>query len=98
MKFPPPPPRIGAAPVFSGGAGTRDVITNATLIGTAVPGVVMFTLVGENVSVYSGKLPGQMKFTVPVKILSGTSCKHERASVAGIDGNFLSSPLAKVIW
>ena len=66
MNVPPLPPRIGAAPIFT---GTRDVVINAALNGTAVPGVVTVTLGGVNVHVVcTGKLPGQMKFTVPVKM------------------------------
>ncbi len=88
MNFPPLPPRIGAAPVFGGGTGTVDVVLNITLNGTAVPGVVTGTLVGEKVQVVcSGKLPGQIDVTVPVKILSGTTCSMNVPVRAGSDGN-----------
>jgi hypothetical protein len=99
-KFPPElPPRTGAAPFFGGGTGLRDVVMNATLNGTAVPGVVTLTLGGVNVQVVcNGRLPGQMKFTVPVKILSGTSCSMNVPVSPAFTEISVSCPLAKVIW
>src|SRR5579864_2858034 len=98
MNFPPLPPRIGAAPVFGGGCGTRDVVLNITLNGTAVPGVVTGTLAGENMHVVSnGKLPGQIGVTVPVKILSGTTCSMKVPVEPAVTEICVSWPLARVI-
>ena len=79
--------------------GVREVVWKATENGTAVPGAVTVTeLPGEKLQVVAaGMFPGQTKFTVPVKILSGTSCKLKVPKEPARTEISVSCPLASVI-
>ena len=64
-----------------------------------MPGVVTTTLAGENMHVVSiGKLPGQIGVTVPVKMLSGTTCRLNVPVSPALMEISVSWPLANVIW
>ena len=80
--------------------GVREVVWNITENGTAVPGVVTVTeLPGEKLHVVAaGIFPGHTKFTVPVKILSGTSCRLKVPAEPARTEISVSCPLASAIW